>query len=307
MVVETPKKIVLSGGSGLLGTALRRRIEAAYSVVQLVRERGAGNGGVVWNPRSRPALMDGEALEGCEAAIHLGGANLAGRRWTAAYRREILESRVGSTQALVAVLRGLRHPPQTLIVASAVGIYGECGDAIVDESSPQGEGFLADVCQRWEAAAEPAREAGIRVVHARFGVVVGSGPGALGKMLPLFRLGLGGRLGSGRQWMSWVSLEDVVEAMVFVLETPGIAGPVNVTSPEPVTNAVFTRELGKAVHRPAVLPVPGFALRVALGPMADEALLVSTRAVPAKLTAAGFGFRYPRVREAVRQGIGDRK
>jgi uncharacterized protein len=307
MVVETPKKIVLSGGSGMLGTALRRRVEAEYSVVQLVREQAAGSGGVVWNPRSRPALADPEALEGCEAAIHLGGANLAARRWTAAYRREILESRVGSTQALVTVLRGLHKPPRTLIVASAVGIYGERGDAVVDEASPPGEGFLADVCRQWEAAAEPAREAGIRVVHARFGVVVGRGSGALGKMLPVFRLGLGGRLGSGRQWMSWVSLEDAVEAMVFALETPRMVGPMNVTSPEPLTNAEFTRELGKAVHRPAVLPVPGFALRVALGPMADEALLVSTRAVPRKLVAAGFGFRCAGVGEALEAGIGTRE
>jgi uncharacterized protein len=307
MVVEPLKKIVLSGASGVLGTELRRRLEPDYALIRLVRNGETGPGQVGWNPEKRPALTDAEALEGCEAAIHLGGANLAARRWTAAYRREIVESRVNSTRALAEVLSGLRAKPRTLIVASAVGIYGERGDAIVDETSPPGYGFLADVCRQWEAAAEPARKAGIRAVHTRFGVVLGRGPGALGKMLPVFRLGLGGRLGSGQQWMSWVSLEDVVEALAFVLETPGVAGPVNVTSPEPVRNAEFTRALGKAVHRPAVLPVPGFALRAALGPMADEALLVSTRAVPSKLVEAGFRFRLARLEEALKQGIGSRE
>jgi uncharacterized protein (TIGR01777 family) len=299
MVVEPRKKIVLSGASGMLGSALGQRHRAGYEVIRLVRNEAAAEGQVTWNPLARPVLRDLRALEGCEAAIHLGGANLAARRWTAAYRREIVESRVGSTRALAMVLGGLREPPRTLLVASAVGIYGERGEEIVDESSPAGEGFLAETCREWEAAAEPAREAGIRVVHARFGVVLGRGPGALAKMLPVFRLGLGGRLGSGRQWMSWVSLEDAVEAILFALATPGIAGPVNITAPQPVRNGEFTRTLGQALRRPAVLPVPAIALRIALGPMADEALLVSTRAVPAKLMKAGFVFRRARVEEAL--------
>ena len=186
-----------------------------------------------------------------------------------------------------------------LVVASAVGIYGDRGDEVVNESSAPGGGFLADLCGQWEEAARPAKNAGIRVVHARFGVVLGRGPGALGKMLPVFRAGLGGRLGSGKQWMSWVSLEDVVAAIEFVLETPALVGPVNVTSPHPATNAEFTRALARQLHRPAMLPAPAFALRLALGEMADEALLASTRAVPAKLMGAGFEFARPTIEAAL--------
>lgn len=303
--VQSVDPIVLSGSSGLLGSALRRRFEEENrAVLQLMRigPRRAGAiaaGQVAWNPEAQPAIDDASALEGCAAAVHLGGANLAGRRWTAKYRSELVASRVDSTRALATTLARLRKPPRTFVVASAVGFYGERGDAIVDESSPAGDGFLADLCRAWEEAAQPARDAGIRVVHMRFGVVLGDGPGALGKMLPVFRLGVGGRLGTGRQWMSWMSLDDAIEAMLFVLATPALDGAVNLTAPHPVTNAEFTRALAKALHRPAVLPVPAFALRMVLGPMADEALLVSTRAVPGKLTAAGFQFKYARVEEAL--------
>jgi hypothetical protein len=201
-------------------------------------------------------------------------------------------SRVESTRTLATTLANLRRPPKALLVASATGIYGSRGDEILDESSEPGGGFLADLCREWEAAARPAVEAGIRVVNLRFGVVLGPGPGALAKMLPLFRLGLGGRLGSGRQWMSWISLTDAVAAILFLMDTPALAGPVNLTAPYPVTNAEFTRALAHAIHRPDLLPAPAFALRLALGAMADEALLASARAVPSKLTNAGFSFTH---------------
>jgi len=303
-VVGQTSKIVLSGASGMLGTALRQRLGALRApIVQLVRGASGKVGQVSWNPAATPAIADPSALEGCSAAIHLSGANVAAHRWTVAYRRELTASRVDSTRALATILAGLRRPPQTLVVASAVGIYGDRGEAVLDEASAPGVGFLAGVCRQWEGAAKPALDAGIRVVHARFGVVLGRGPGALEKMLPVFRLGLGGRLGSGRQWMSWVSLEDAVAAILFALETESLSGPVNVVSPNPVTNAEFTRALARQLHRPAVLPVPAFALRLALGQMADEALLASARVAPAKLSEAGFRFAQPIVDEALATAI----
>ncbi|HEY6487844.1 MAG: TIGR01777 family oxidoreductase [Terracidiphilus sp.] len=304
--------ILLSGASGLVGTALRQRLaQESRTLLQLMRIKprhagATGPGQVGWNPDAQPAIEDASALEGCAAAIHLGGANLAARRWTEKYRRELVSSRVDSTRALATVLAGLRRPPHTFVVASAVGVYGDRGGETVDEASPPGQGFLADLCRAWEAAAQPARDAGIRVVHLRFGVVLGEGPGALGKMLPIFRWGLGGRLGSGRQWMSWVSMEDAIAAIVFALESPALDGAVNLTAPQPVTNAEYTRALAQALHRPAVLPVPAFALRLALGPMADEALLQSIRALPAKLIAAGFQFKHPRLEDALAAAIGER-
>jgi uncharacterized protein (TIGR01777 family) len=304
-VVGQTSKIVLSGASGMLGMALRRRLgELRVPIVQLVRGAPSKDGQVSWNPEATPAIADPSALEGCSAAIHLSGASVAAHRWTAAYRRELTASRVDSTRALARILAGLRKPPQTLVVASAVGIYGDRSDEVLDETSAPGAGFLAEVCQEWEEAARPALDAGMRVVHARFGVVLGPGPGALEKMLPVFRLGLGGRVGSGRQWMSWVSLDDAVAALLFALETESLSGPVNVVSPNAVTNAEFTRALAREVHRLAVLPVPAFALRLALGQMADEALLASARVVPAKLLSAGFEFARPTVDEALAAALG---
>jgi uncharacterized protein len=211
---------------------------------------------------------------------------------------------VDSTHALAKMLAGLHKPPQTLVVASAVGIYGNRGEEVLDEASAPGEGFLAQLCRAWEEAARPAAEAGIRVVHARFGVVVGRGPGALEKMLPVFRLGLGGRLGSGQQWMSWISLEDTVSALRFALETRSLAGPVNVAAPNAVRNVEFTAAMSRQLHRPALLPVPAFALRLAFGQMADEALLASIRVVPSKLRAAGFEFAHPTVDQALAAALG---
>lgn len=296
--------ILVSGASGLLGTALRRALSERGAVVrQLVRGGARSEGQVVWNPSLRPAIADAAALEGCTAAIHLSGASVAGRRWTRRYREEMTASRVGTTQALADALAGLRVRPRVLVVASAVGIYGSRGDELLDETSAEGSGFLAGLCHAWEAAAEPARQAGIRVVHARFGVVLGRG-GALAKMLPVFRLGLGGPLGDGRQWMSWVSLDDAVRALVFAMEDESLRGAMNVTAPNPVTNAEFTHALGRALHRPAVLSAPAFALRLAFGEMAEETLLASQRAMPSRLVCAGFQFRHELVDEALGEALG---
>jgi len=272
--------------------------------LQLVRREPVASGQLKWNPAEPTTVADLEPLEGLDAAIHLSGASVAAHRWTQAWKREMWASRVGSTQALVWTFAALRQPPKALLLASAAGIYGNRGDELLDERSAPGKGFLADLCQEWEAAARPANQAGIRVVHLRFGVVLAGTGGALDKMLPLFRLGLGGRLGSGRQWMSWIGLEDAVGATLFAMDTAAMAGPINVTSPEPVTNAEFTRALGRAVHRPAILPAPVFALRLALGAMTDEALLASARVVPARLQGAGFQFAHPTLDSALGAALG---
>ena len=228
------------------------------------------------------------------------GANVAGRRWTSAYKREILESRVTPTHALATLLAGLNAKPAVLVCASAIGIYGSRGDEVLTETSSPGSGFLPEVCLAWERATQPATDAGIRVVHLRFGVVLSPEGGALAQMLPLFRVGLGGRLGSGRQWMSWVALPDAIGAIEFALQTPSLSGPVNVVAPNPVTNLEFTRALGRALHRPTLLPAPGFALRLAFGEMAQATILASERVLPARLSAAGFHFEYPEIEAALR-------
>jgi uncharacterized protein (TIGR01777 family) len=284
----------------MLGGALIAALAAeGWPVLQLVRRAPLAPDQVFWNPSSVPAIPELKPLEGLDAAIHLSGANLAAHRWTAGYKREIAASRVDSTRALATALARLEAPPRTLIVASATGIYGNRGDELLDESSAPGTGFLADLCQQWEAAALPAADAGIRVVHVRFSMVVAHDAGALARLVPLFRLGLGGPLGNGRQWMSWISLTDAVAAMLFALATETLAGPVNATAPRPVTNADFTRALAGQLHRPAFLPAPAFALRLALGQMADEALLASARAVPTRLLDAGFQFTHSMIDEAL--------
>jgi hypothetical protein len=311
---ENPPLCLLSGASGMLGTALRLALAARGTpVVRLVRTPGRAGapaeGEVVWSPGAESPLASASALAGCRAAVHLSGANVGAHRWTAAYKREIAESRVASTRALARALDGLKQPPECLIVASAVGFYGDRGDEVLDETSPAGTGFLAEVCRQWEEAARPAIDAGIRVVHLRLGVVLGPCGGALEQMLPAFRLGLGGPLGNGRQWMSWISLEDAVRAILFALEppapeAPALAGPVNLTAPQPVTNAGFTRLLAAHLHRPAVFRAPAFALRLAFGQMADETLLASARVLPARLTAAGFRFSHPSVDRALAYALG---
>ena len=298
------RRILISGASGMLGSALRAAlVERNVQLVQLVRREPTSGEELRWDPNARSPIPQPEALEGLDAAIHLSGANLSARRWTPEYLREVTASRVNSTRALAATLSGLRRPPRSMLVASAVGIYGNRGDEVLDERSPSGSGLLADLCREWEAATAPAEQAGIRVAHLRFGVVLDQRAGALAQMLPIFRLGFGGKLGSGRQWMSWISLRDAVAATLFVLDTPSLHGAVNLTSSGPVTNAEFTRALGRRLRRPAVFPVPAFALRIGFGRMADEALLSSTRAVPRRLLEAGFQFAHASIEEALAEVI----
>ncbi len=297
-------KVLLSGASGMLGSALRGALtQRGTEMIRLVRREPEENEEVGWDPAAPQPISQSQLLEGFDAAIHLCGANLAAHRWTPQYLREVTASRVDSTRALATVLAGLRRPPRSLLVASAVGIYGNRGDEILDESSAPGAGLLADLCRVWEAAAAPALDAGVRVIHMRFGVVLDPKDGALARMLPVFRLGLGGRLGSGKQWMSWISLPDLVAAALFVLDAPSVGGAVNLTSPRPVTNAEFTRALARRLRRPAIFAVPAFALSIALGTMADEALLSSTRAHPRKLLDAGFPFRHASIDDALTEGI----
>ena len=312
--------ILLSGASGILGSALGQALQQrGAGVVRLVRRAAQSPGELSWNPAADST--SGKAigietmgrLEGLDAAVHLSGANVSARRWDAAYKREMTESRVTSTRVLAEAIARLKRPPKTLVTASAVGFYGDRGEEILDESSTPGVGYLAEMCVAWEAATRAAVEPGIRVVHLRFGVVIGPQGGAMGRMMTVFRLGLGGRLGSGRQWMSWVSEADAVGIALFALGLPGepgvmgagtsLEGPVNVAAPVPVTNAEFTRELGRALHRPAVLPAPAFALRLVFGEMADEALLASTRAVPRRLLEAGYRFRHPTLAEALAAAV----
>jgi len=290
-------KILISGASGLIGTSLIRASGAnQISLTRLVRKsRPESQQEICWSPQFSPAMADAAQLEGFDAVIHLSGANIGAHRWTAAYKREIVESRVQSTHALAQLLAGLKNPPRAFLCASATGIYGNRGDEILTESSAPGSGFLAETCVQWEAAAQPAKDAGIRVVHLRFGAGLSLEGGALAKLLPIFRMGLGGKLGSGKQWMSWMSLPDVVSAIFHIIQEAQLSGPVNMVSPILVTNAEFTRTLANVLHRPAIFPVPAFALRIVVGEMADEAVLASTRVLPARLAETGFHFQHARL------------
>ncbi len=292
--------VLISGASGLIGQSLER-ILAAQRIPTRKLVRSPSPGAVLWNPAADQPFASTAPLEGARAAIHLSGASVAGHRWTPAYKREIYHSRVRSTHALATALAALRQPPEVLLCASAIGYYGDRGAELLTEQSAPGTGFLAETCVAWEQAADPARVAGIRVVHLRLGVVLTPHGGALRQMLPVFRLGLGGRLGSGRQWMSWIAFDDVLRAILDCLQDqpshePGyhpLQGPVNLVAPHPVTNAEFTRALARALRRPAFAAVPAFGLRLAFGQVADEALLASTRVVPAQLQDTGFQFTQP--------------
>jgi uncharacterized protein len=300
-------KVLVSGASGMIGTALVRSWRGdPIHVVRLVRSRTGKssteeNGETaVWDPAAELPISNINILRGLVAAVHLSGANVAAGRWTERYKREIVSSRVQSTLALVGVLAQLNPPPRVLVCASAIGIYGDRGDEILTEDSPPGEGFLAETCVAWETAARAAESAGIRVVHVRFGVVLSPEGGALAKLLPLFRFGLGGNLGNGREWMPWLSLRDAVGILRYCVDHEEIRGPVNAVAPNPITNAEFTRALGAALHRPTLFRSPAFALRLAFGEMADQALLASVRVVPARLMQAGYGFVDPQIVPALR-------
>jgi uncharacterized protein len=292
-------RVAVTGATGLIGTALTAALHAGgHDVVRLVRIDGGGPGTVRWDPKA--GTIDAAGLAGIDASVHLAGAGIADHRWTEAYKRDLVDSRVWGTSLVARTLARLEPPPQVLISASGIDYYGDRGDDVVDETAPKGTGFLSDLCERWERAADPARAAGIRVAHTRSGMVLSSHGGALKKQLPLFKLGLGGRFGSGRQWQSWIAIDDEVAAMVHLLTT-GVAGPVNLTSPQPVTNAEFTKTLGTVLHRPTVVPVPSIGPKLLVGSELAEVLLFeSKRVVPRVLEASGFQFRYPTLDAALR-------
>ncbi len=280
---------VVSGASGFIGTALVRSLRAdGEEVVTLVRRAPSSAGERRWDPAARS--IDPNALDGADVVVHLAGAGIGDRRWTDERKRLILDSRVDSTTTLATEIARRDDRPTTWLSASAIGFYGDTGEESVDESSPSGAGFAAEVVRRWEAATVPARDAGVRVVNLRSGIVLSPEGATLAKLLPLFKFGLGGKLGSGRQWMSWIALADHVAAIRFLAARDDIDGPVNLTAPEPVRNAEFTKALARAVHRPARLPVPAPALRAVFGGFADEGPLASQRVLPGRLDAAGFGF-----------------
>jgi uncharacterized protein len=284
-----PAKILVSGSSGLIGAALVPALQSnGYEVVRLVRGASA-SGRVGWDP-AQPLAP--ESVSGFEVIIHLAGESIVGR-WTEAKKRRIRESRVQGTRALAAALAKAPQPPRLLISASAIGYYGNRGEETLREDSSSGDGFLPEVCREWEAAAEPASKAGIRAVQMRFGVVLSALGGALQKMLLPFRMGVGGKVGNGRQWMSWIAIDDLVGAIQHVIKTDTLRGPVNGVGPGPVRNAEFTKTLASVLSRPAIFPMPGFAARLAFGQMADELLLASQRVEPAKLMASGYVFQKP--------------
>lgn len=301
-------RVAVTGSTGLIGRSLCELLNTVgYTVVPLVRSAttssASGNVTAVrWDPAS--GAIDWKALEGVDAVIHLAGEPIAARRWSAEQKRRIADSRVQGTRLLAEALASLDAPPSVLVSASAIGWYGSRGDHRVDESSSPGEDFLARVCRDWEAAAEPAREAAIRVCHPRTGIVLSPLGGALASLLTPFRLGLGGRVGNGRQWMSWITLEDEVSALLWLINSE-IEGPVNLTAPNPVTNRQFTAALGKALNRPTFLPTPKPVLWARLGRELAEALLYSsTRVAPTALQANGFRFAHPELEPALRALLG---
>jgi uncharacterized protein (TIGR01777 family) len=293
-------RIAISGASGLLGSALAPALAAAgHEVVRLVRREPQGPDEVAWDPAR--GTIDAAGLAGIHAAVHLAAANLD-RRWTEDYKREILDSRVRTTDLLARTLARLEPRPAVLLCAGGMGIYGDRGDEVLTEESEYGTGFLAEVSKAWEEAAEPARAAGMRVVNFRQGIFLSVEGGALERMLTPFKLGVGGRVGSGRQWWSWVALDDAVAAYRFVLEGD-LEGSVHLTSPNPVTSAEFTKALGRALHRPTVFPLPAFAVKLLFGERGEAILLEGQRAIPARLLDAGFTFAYAGLDEALAHAL----
>jgi uncharacterized protein (TIGR01777 family) len=290
-------RILVSGASGTVGQALVPALEAGgYEVVRLVRQGASGDGRVVWDP-SRP--FSPEAVSGFEAVVHLAGESIIGR-WTEEKKRRILDSRTFGTRHLAEALAAAEQPPRALVSASAIGYYGNRGDEVLREDSPAGtKEFTAEICREWEAATRPAEKAGIRTTLLRLGVVLSAQGGALPKMLTPYRLGLGGRMGDGRQWWSWIHVDDLVGAIQHVLSKQ-LSGPVNAVSPQPVTNADFTRALAAAVSRPAIFPMPAFVVRTIFGQMGDELWLASQRVEPAKLVVSGYPFKFPNLENALR-------
>jgi uncharacterized protein (TIGR01777 family) len=294
-------RIIVAGSSGYLGSRLVRRLrEAGHEVVRLVRREPDHPDQVYWRPNEED--LDPGVVDGAQAVINLAGANVGDQRWTEAYKQLLRSSRVNPTAALARAVSIAADPPRVLLNASGIDYYGDAGDTELPESAPVGTGFFPDLCQAWEAATQPAERAGVRVVHLRTGMVLGASGGLLKALLPLFKLGLGGRLGSGRQWLPWISLADELAAIEFLLGAEEVSGAANLVGPAPVRNAEFARTLGKILHRPAVLPTPAAALRLVAGELGGE-LLTSKRAVPAALATAGYPFQHPSLAEALTWAI----
>ncbi|MDA0660609.1 MAG: TIGR01777 family oxidoreductase [Planctomycetota bacterium] len=296
-------KIAITGSTGLVGSALVPRLVASgHQVVSF--QRGAGKQNrlpaiqvATWDPMR--GTIDPQGFADCDAVVHLAGENIAAGRWTPEQKDRIRDSRVQGTGLIARTLASLDKKPSCFVCASAIGFYGDTGDRIVDESSPAGNGFLSDVCQAWESSASPARDAGIRVVFLRFGLILSRHGGALAKMMLPFKMGVGGVIGSGTQYWSWIALSDAVQAITHAISTNDLQGPVNVVAPEPVTNREFTRTLGQVLHRPTILPMPAFAARLAFGEMADHLMLGSSRVLPRVLQQTGFSYQSPDLASAL--------
>ena len=296
-------KVLVTGSHGLIGSALIPFLTTdGHVVLRLVRNPNPATHEIPWNPQT--GVIENEQLEGLDAVVHLAGENIASRRWNATQKKRIRESRVHGTRMLCEAIAKLTNPPKVLVCASAVGYFGDRGDEELDEQSEPGTGFLADVCRDWEQAADPAREKEIRVVNLRFGVILSSAGGALVKMLLPFKLGFGGVVGSGKQYWSWIALDDVLGAIRHVISNADLNGPVNCVSPHPATNREFTKTLGRVLKRPTLFPLPAFVARLVLGEMANELLLASTRVVPKQLQASGYQFRFENLESALRDTLG---
>jgi len=294
-------KIAIAGASGLVGKALIRALESEGAQITRLVRAAPKAGEIEWHPNQDE--ISPQVLEGFDVFINLAGENIAGGRWTDEQKRRIRDSRVNGTHLLSEAIAKLARKPKVFVCASATGIYGDRGDDVLDEQSESGGGFLAGVCREWEQATEPASKAGVRVVNLRFGPILAHDGGMLAKLLTPFRMGMGGKVGSGKQFISWVALDDAVKAIERAIEDESIRGPLNVVSPNPVTNEELTKTLGHVLNRPTALAMPAFAARLAFGEMADEMLLVSQRVVPKKLSAAGYEFQYPELEAALRKYV----
>ncbi|MBI2955858.1 MAG: TIGR01777 family protein [Acidobacteria bacterium] len=296
-------RILVTGASGFIGSAVVSFLtDHQHEVVRLGRATSFTPAEIRWDPAA--GKLDPARLAELNAVVHLAGENITGR-WTPAKKERIRTSRVNGTRLLAEALTHASPPPKVLVCASAVGYYGDRGEEVLREESPPGRGFLADVCQEWEAASRPAAERSLRVVHLRIGVVLDPAGGALKQMLPPFRLGLGGVIGSGGQWMSWITRDELANVIHFALTTEGLRGPVNAVAPQVATNREFTKTLGRVLSRPTVFPMPAFAARLVFGEMADELLLASARVEPARLAASGYKFLHPELESALRQMLGE--
>ena len=297
-------RILISGSHGLVGEALIKALETeGHEIYRLVRHAPNSESEIEWSPDRYSIAIS--RIEGFDAVYHLAGESIASGRWTDEKKKKIRESRTRGTKLLSDALANLAQPPKTLISASAIGYYGDRGDELLTETSPPGKDFLADVCVEWEQATDHAKEKGVRVVNTRFGIILDKEGGALAKMLPPFRMGIGGRIGDGKQWMSWIALDDVIGALQFALTNDGLSGPVNFVAPNPVTNAEFTKGLGRALSRPTFFPIPAFGVRLAFGEMADALLLSSQRVAPERLKANGYQFQHSTLESALRHVLQD--